>query len=918
MSDDNQLPSPGPSQIEAQNPFAPNPSATHDRSSDIVRPAGPREEQISKYKWEAPTANQPSNAASSRSALESTFKAQVESSHDSTGPESSNAMDPHKAPFRSQPKPSSVIDPQLISQRPSSTIQRPDPSTSNEAAPGAMSVTEAMQKFYTSLRSGTTNSPSNLHDKATQQPLSLDSQPTMTQRPPAIISNETLRPEHGRPNIETTEKLNSETLKAKQPNTVISESQGVQSKQTSMPTPGWRTGGQKAIRWSDARNQVTGSLTTDNGLHVQTGHPTRSPQYLMDRAKTGFAKTNPLEANAKNKPPPAITPLPRPSMSKAEMARKRSFNEIVDLTQDISDDDGQAPTKRSNITNSTKQPELSKETIHQDLNIDPPLTWPVPAEMLSDPRLKERPRLGRSLWELMHSTEPLSEREKLRLAVVAQPIDERHVTRQPFNRRTFARDIMISTGTHPTEKPLNWHLIGLQKIFLHIHNKTDLSTIRWDILDPGGPAVIHPPTDNKNNDADYDSNTDKEVPEFRVNPVPQQQLVGVAGGDDADMDMVGLGMCIFDHDSIILTRIFPVHEERARPVKSIFTAIRRGRPRGRPSRGFPSRGFLHNPLPRVPSSAFILPTRTLTDPPENQTGNPRPSTPNQPSSQADVTHDSRSNENPVAAIDLSQFGAGAVPANTSRNPNNGLPSMYTTLPTQVADKRLARDGTKRGRPPGAKNKSKEDKNSSQHSTPESSKPRGRPPGSKNVNSSSNHILGSTPRMPSGLRDSEALNDGIAIMMPSRSPSRVQLSRSPLGPKRNEISGGRSSGPRKSSKTKTYDQPTSPKYQVYKCLWKGCHAELHNLETLQKHVFKLHCVDEHNRRIECQWSDCGGKHEMKKDTAASNSSNASLRFPSVDLLKRHIEKSHLRQTAWELGDGPPTHPSGMPTCSSYLH
>ena len=60
--------------------------------------------------------------------------------------------------------------------------------------------------------------------------------------------------------------------------------------------------------------------------------------------------------------------------------------------------------------------------------------------------------------------------------------------RSKYDPKTIARDILISTGRHPTELPLNRHLIPL-KDFPAVDNKSDLSTFRWDIVDPGGDEV---------------------------------------------------------------------------------------------------------------------------------------------------------------------------------------------------------------------------------------------------------------------------------------------------------------------------------------------------------------------------------------------------------------------------------------------
>lgn len=57
--------------------------------------------------------------------------------------------------------------------------------------------------------------------------------------------------------------------------------------------------------------------------------------------------------------------------------------------------------------------------------------------------------------------------------------------RESYNPKTIARDILIATGRHPVQRPLNAHLEPL-KAFDKVDAKADLSTFRWDIVDPGG------------------------------------------------------------------------------------------------------------------------------------------------------------------------------------------------------------------------------------------------------------------------------------------------------------------------------------------------------------------------------------------------------------------------------------------------
>lgn len=86
--------------------------------------------------------------------------------------------------------------------------------------------------------------------------------------------------------------------------------------------------------------------------------------------------------------------------------------------------------------------------------------------------------------------------------------------------------------------------------------------------------------------------------------------------------------------------------------------------------------------------------------------------------------------------------------------------------------------------------------------------------------------------------------------------------------------------------KQEQQLREPEYQVYKCEWADCRAELHSLDTLKKHIVKVHGKPEKGS-YSCLWSDC----------------QASPEFGEIEDWMNHIDKEHLQPIAWKLGDGP---------------
>ncbi|KAK3387120.1 hypothetical protein B0H63DRAFT_150026 [Podospora didyma] len=80
---------------------------------------------------------------------------------------------------------------------------------------------------------------------------------------------------------------------------------------------------------------------------------------------------------------------------------------------------------------------------------------------------------------------------------------------------------------------------------------------------------------------------------------------------------------------------------------------------------------------------------------------------------------------------------------------------------------------------------------------------------------------------------------------------------------------------------------SPKWVPFYCEWEGCPAQLHNMETLRKHVAIVH-----GYLGVCKWAKCANpppeiepRHFTREEFAA------------------HIAKAHLLPFVWHVGDGP---------------
>ena len=298
------------------------------------------------------------------------------------------------------------------------------------------------------------------------------------------------------------------------------------------------------------------------------------------------------------------------------------------------------------------------------------------------------------------------------------------------------------------------------------------------------------------------------------------------------------------------------------------------RPRGRPSRGghaFSSgRSRPHDSEPPAQHrGASDQQQETIDRPKETQNQD-------QASHAGKVTSQSNTNRN------FSRF----IYTDPSSTPT---PNTATTPGSDAVPKR-------RGRPSGAKNKNPRsdkgipkkaalDHTSSVTDTPVPARPR--------LNGTV-----TTPVKPSGLRHALTPTDGVAVVIQSRSPSVANT------PQTGSAKGGR---PRKTPVPRSRDM-SQPLYKIYRCLWEQCPAELHNLETLKKHIRK-HRDKSETGLLPCLWADCYDGNTSVANGSQANSKRQRLKFDSDKAWQVHMEVKHLDAVAWELGDGPATHSSG---------
>ncbi|KAI9744865.1 MAG: hypothetical protein M1818_001790 [Claussenomyces sp. TS43310] len=218
----------------------------------------------------------------------------------------------------------------------------------------------------------------------------------------------------------------------------------------------------------------------------------------VDRQTTAVPTSNNSARRAggegSTRPNQIIHPTP---MSKEMAARKRTFAEIVDLTSDGDVENGlSSPSRKirrvddaSYMQGIASQPgarvngkSLFRETSRfQPVEVEPDKTHDAPGQAsstvpgITDSSANEDPTLYHPIETLEDLIEPIDKAVALR--------------KSKYHPKTVARDVLVSISQHPTQRGLNAHLVQLQRRFPRVNHNSDLSTFRWDIVDPGGPLI---------------------------------------------------------------------------------------------------------------------------------------------------------------------------------------------------------------------------------------------------------------------------------------------------------------------------------------------------------------------------------------------------------------------------------------------
>ena len=237
------------------------------------------------------------------------------------------------------------------------------------------------------------------------------------------------------------------------------------------------------------------------------------------------------------------TPSNSALKSKEEMARKRNFNDIVDLTQELSGEEdfsGKSLNKRYKedvFALSNRGPD---DSLLGNIPPNTSLAPVVPADFTSGtggPFTGGPTEISKFT---LTTSEPLSQKQALYMKII-KPLDKKDALRRSeYNAKTIARDVLIAAGRHPNMRPLNSHLDSLRKNFYAVEYTSDLSSFDWDLVDPKPVGETGVGSDVLMHDADDE---DDGVALFEDNPQFQQIRGSVMSRSDLGLEVIGNSEC---------------------------------------------------------------------------------------------------------------------------------------------------------------------------------------------------------------------------------------------------------------------------------------------------------------------------------------------------------------------------------------
>ena len=222
---------------------------------------------------------------------------------------------------------------------------------------------------------------------------------------------------------------------------------------------------------------------------------TAAPSNLNYDSMNGYARNTSLNPampslsdghhhlNEIQKPPRSFPPSPMDGNT-----RKRSYTSVIDLTSEQSTAITDEIQTSGVGMEKTDDVNLRRGNISSLSHADTASCYGEPTRILDQTANK---RMKKSLADdkgkdLSHFEYAKSQQDLLHSSIIITPMDVKTALRRStYNSDSIAKDVLVAAAKHPTEAPLNHHVDVLRSKFVYVDSRSDLSTFRWELVDPG-------------------------------------------------------------------------------------------------------------------------------------------------------------------------------------------------------------------------------------------------------------------------------------------------------------------------------------------------------------------------------------------------------------------------------------------------
>lgn len=229
--------------------------------------------------------------------------------------------------------------------------------------------------------------------------------------------------------------------------------------------------------------------------------------------------------------------------------RKRSHASIIDLTSE------QFPTVIDGSQTSRVGMEMTDDVILRSGKL--PLSSHIdtgcygkPTKLIDQTANK---RMRKSLAydngkDLSHFEYAKSQQDLLHSNIIITPMDvKKALRRSTYDFDSIAKNVLIAAAKHPTEAPLNHHVDVLRNKFVYVNSRSDLSTFRWELVDPGPDEQNIPTTRSRIAEMDDTEGGDSDLVELRKSMTAVRHQKEVAAANDKVVRAANAGEIFIKH-----------------------------------------------------------------------------------------------------------------------------------------------------------------------------------------------------------------------------------------------------------------------------------------------------------------------------------------------------------------------------------